>query len=99
EVVPGQHLVVGPLPGGEPVEVHAVRRQDSLRGTDPPVVGEVLAPPVEAAAVAPDLLDDPTHPAVAAREQSFDDPGLAVVVAEADRPAVATVRAHLLAEL
>ena len=71
----------------------------ALAGRDPAVVGEVLAPAVEPAAVAPDLLDDRADPAVAAREQSLDDAGLAVVVAEADRPAVPLVGADDVAQL
>ena len=66
---------------------------------DPAVVGEVLAPAVEPAAVAPDLLDHRADPAVAAGEQSLDDAGLAVVVAEADRAAVLLVGAHDIAQL
>ena len=53
-----------------------------------PLEREVLAPAVEARAVAPHLLDDRADPAVAAGEQSFDDARLAVVVAEADGLAV-----------
>src|SRR4029079_1763798 len=97
EVVPGEHLVVVALPGGVPVEVdidHGPRA-----ALQPPVVGEVLAPAVEPAAVAPDLLDDGADPAVAARQQSLDGAGLAVVVAETDRPAVPLVGAPHLAPL
>src|SRR5437016_2004096 len=85
QVVPGQHLGVLAFAGGVPVEVDRLVRQRLLGRRDPAVVGEVLAPPVEAAAVAPDLLDDPADPAVAAGQQALDDARLAVVVAEADR--------------
>src|SRR5215207_11251002 len=70
QVVPGQDLVLGALAGGEPVEVDAEGPQLLLRRRRPAVVGEVLAPAVELASVAPDPLDDPAHPAVAAGEQS-----------------------------
>ena len=64
-MVPGQDLVVAALAGGEPSEVDVGVGQGGLGGRDPAVVGEVLAPPVEAAAVAPDLLDDGADAAVA----------------------------------
>src|SRR6478672_6118116 len=91
EVVPRQDLVVLPLAGGEPGQVDAGAVEGARRGLGPAVVGEVLAPAVEAAAVAPDLLDDRADPAVTTREQSLDGAGLAVVVAEADRAAVLLV--------
>src|SRR3954465_3802773 len=47
EVVPGQDLVLLALAGGVPVDVDALL----LRGLHPAVVGEVLAPAVEDAAV------------------------------------------------
>jgi hypothetical protein len=72
--------------------------QLALGGNHPPVVGEVLAPPVEAPTVTPDGLDDPPDPPVAAREQALDDAGPAVVVAEADGRAVAAVGADRLAQ-
>src|ERR1700712_4448795 len=99
QVVPGQHLGVRPLPGGEPFEVDTGAGEPCLGRGDPAVVGEVLAPAVEPRAVAPDLLDDATHATVAAGQESFDDARLAVVVAEADGAAVLAVRAHLLAQL
>ena len=67
--------------------------QGLLGARHPAVVGEVLAPAVEAAAVLVDGADDRADPAVAAREQALDDAGLAVVVAEADRAAVLLVAA------
>ena len=91
QVVPGQHLVLGALAGGEPVEVDAEGRQLLGGRRRPAVEGEVLAPAVELAAVAPDPLDDPADPAVAAGEQSLDHAGLAVVVAQADGAADAAV--------
>src|SRR3712207_7086358 len=91
QVVPGQDLVLGALAGGEPVEVDAERRQLPGGGRRPPVVGEVLAPAVEPAALAPHPLDHPADPAVAAGEQALHDAGLAVVVAQADRAADAAV--------
>src|ERR671920_849267 len=66
EVVPRQHLVVVALAHGVPVEVDAGAGQRLLAGGDPAVVGEVLAPAVEPAAVAPDRLDDLADPAVPA---------------------------------
>ena len=99
EVVPGQHLVVVPLARGEPGEVDAGAVESALGRGDPAVVGEVLAPAVEAAAVAPHLLDDPADAAVAAREQSLDGAGLAVVVAEADGAAEALVLTDRVAQL
>ena len=59
----------------------------------------MLAPAVEAAAVAPHGLDDLADAAVTAREQALDDAGLAVVVAEPDGRAVALVGADRLAQL
>src|SRR4051794_39925082 len=99
EVVPGQHLGVVALPGGVPVEVDGGAGEPLVRGGHPAVVGEVLGPAVEAAARAPYLLDDPADPTVTAGEQSLDDPGAAVVVAEPDRPPVPLVGADVLAEL
>ena len=55
QVVPGQHLGVLALADGEPVEVDRGAGQRLLGGGGPAVVGEVLAPAVEPAAVAPDL--------------------------------------------
>src|SRR3954469_9021792 len=66
EVVPGQHLVVLALAGGEPGEVEPRARERALGALGPAVVGEVLAPAVEAAAVTPDLLDDRADAAVPA---------------------------------
>src|SRR4029079_1255033 len=92
EVVPGQDLVVVALAGGVPVEVDAGAGQGALAGREPAGIGEVLAPAVEAAAVAPDVLDDPAQAAVAAGQQSLDRARLAVVVAETDGAAVPLVR-------
>src|SRR5690606_25988267 len=91
EEVPRQALVDVALTRREPVEVDtgAVEGDRGLLG--PPVVAEVLAPAVEPAAVAPHALDHLAHAAVTARQQSFDDARLAVVVAEADRASVPLV--------
>src|SRR5690606_20155000 len=48
----------------------------------PPVEAEVLAPLLERAALAPDLLDDRAQPAVAPRQQALDQAGLRVVPGE-----------------
>src|SRR3954454_18488635 len=64
EVVPGQHLVVRTLAGGVPVEVDRRAGQRRRARRLPTVVAEVLAPPVEPTAVAPDRLDDAPDPAV-----------------------------------
>ena len=56
------------LAGGEPVEVDALRPSTSA-ALRPSAVGEVLAPAVEPAAVAPHLQDHRADPAVAAGEQ------------------------------
>src|SRR6478735_1515248 len=68
EVVPGEHLAVGALAGGEPREVDPGALEGTLRRRDPPVVGEVLAPAVEPTTVTPHLLDDATDPTVPAGE-------------------------------
>src|SRR3954452_10418278 len=49
EVVPRQHLVVAALAQGVPLEVHPGAGQAGLGRGEPAVVGEVLAPAVEAA--------------------------------------------------
>src|SRR6478609_3454222 len=99
QVVPGQHLLVGALAGGVPVDVDAGAGQALLGGGDPALVREVLAPAVEAAAVLVDGPDDGADPAVAAGEQALDDAGLAVVVAEADVLAELAVAADRVAQL
>ena len=99
EVIPGQDFGVLALAGRVPVEVDDVAGQCRRRRGDPAVVGEVLAPPVEAAAVLPGRADDPANSAIAAGEQSFDLAGLAVVVAEPDRPGVPAVAADGFAQL
>ena len=98
EVVPGQDLVLAALAGRVPVEVDAERRELAGGHRRPALVGEVLAPAVEAAAVAPDGLEHPADPAVAAGQQALDLPGLAVVVPVADRLADLAVRADRVAE-
>src|SRR5260370_36619344 len=70
-----------------------------LPGAPPPALDrEVLAPPVEARAIPPRRQDHAAHPAVAPGHQALDDPGLPVVVAVADRLAVAAVRPQRAAE-
>src|SRR3712207_433320 len=91
QVVPGQDLVLAALAGGVPVEVDAEGLELGGRGGGPALVGEVLAPAVEPAALAPHPLDHPADPAVAAGEEALDDARLAVVVAQADRAADAAV--------
>ena len=72
EVVPREHLVVVALADGVPVEVDAGVGERAPAGGHPAVVGEVLAPAVETAAVTPHLLDHGADTAVAAGEQSLD---------------------------
>src|SRR3712207_9321102 len=52
QVVPGQDLVLAALAGGVPVEVDAEGRQLPRGRLRPALVGEVLAPAVEPAALA-----------------------------------------------
>src|SRR5690606_20118718 len=99
EVVPGEDLLVGALAGGVPVDVDAERGEGLVGAGHPAVVGEVLAPAVEAAAVLVDRADHRADAAVAAGQQALDDAGLAVVVAEADGAAVLLVAADLVAQL
>ena len=73
EVVPGQHLVLGAVPVHVPVDVEAV----AGHGVDPELEVEALGPLLERAAVAPDVLDDRTEPAIAAADDALDDRGLA----------------------
>src|SRR6185295_5006190 len=82
EVVPREHLVPLPLARGEPLQRDVRQLLGRRRG--PPLVGEVLAPAVEPAAVAPHPLDHGADPPVAPREQALDQRGLPVVVAHAD---------------
>ena len=98
-MVPGQDLGLLAATGGVPVDVDPEGCQLASRALHPALVGKVLGPAVEAAAVTPDRLDDAADPPVTAREQALDDPGLAVVVAEADRGADAPVGADRVAQL
>src|SRR5690606_41658190 len=66
EVVTGKDLVLGALPGGEPVEVDPVRGQLLFRAADPALEGEVLVPTVEPATFPPNPFHDPADPPVAA---------------------------------
>src|SRR5690606_32236928 len=79
--------------------VDAVRGEHLGGRALPPLEAEVLAPAVEPPAVAPDRLDDLGDATIAARQQSLHDAGATVVVPEADRPAVALVGLHRLAQL
>src|SRR5690606_36375379 len=81
EVVPRQDLDLVALTQRVPVEVDGLVGQRLVRARGPPLVGEVLAPAVEAAAVLPHRADDLADPAVAARQQTLHDGGLALVVA------------------
>src|SRR3712207_9497292 len=98
QVVPGQDLVLAALAGRVPVEVDAEGRELGGRGGGPALEGEVLAPAVEPAALAPHPLDHPADPAVAAGEEALDDARLAVVVAQPDRAADPAVGVDGLAE-
>src|SRR3954453_9245753 len=72
QVVPGQHLELLALAGGEPVQVHAERGQRLGARLDPARVREVLAPAVETLALVPGSPDHRTDPPVTAREQALD---------------------------
>src|SRR5207248_3339229 len=85
EVVPRQHFGLLALTGRVPVERQRCAGEDLRARALPPLEREVLAPAVEPATVRPDATDHGTDPAVAAREQSFDDRRPPVVVADADR--------------
>ena len=99
EVVPRQHLVALAVTRGVPVDVDGLVGQRLLGRSHPAGEREVLAPPVEAATVVVHRLDDFPHATVAAREQSLDDAGLAVVVAEADGLGELAVGADGVAQL
>src|ERR1035438_4084310 len=58
EVVPGQHLVLLTLAGGEPGNVDRLVRQGDLGTPHPAFIAEVLAPAVEPGTVTPGGLDD-----------------------------------------
>src|SRR5690606_21419427 len=99
EVVPGEHLGVVALADGVPLRAHRCVRELGLAGGDPAVVGEVLAPTVEATALGPHPPDHRADAPVAAGEQALDRGRLAVVVPEADRLGVLPVRADVVAQL
>src|SRR5438105_752322 len=84
EVIPRQHFVGIALTGGEEGDVDSLTCERTLRGIDPTFVAEMLAPAVEAPAVTPNLLDHRADPSITAREQSFDQGRLAVVIAHPD---------------
>src|SRR6476469_8341545 len=98
-VVPREDLVLGAFAGGEPGQAHAERLQLGGRRGRPALVREVLAPAVEAAALAPDALDDPADPAVTAGQEAFDQARFAVVVTHADVAAQAAVGVHRVPQL
>ena len=91
-------LILRPLAGREPVDVHRLVGQRALPRGHPPLEREVLAPAVEPGAVAPGLEDHPTDTPVAPGEQPLDDPRASVVVSEPDRFAVVAVVADLVAQ-
>ena len=98
-MIPRQHLGMLTLARGEPVEIDRLIGKCGLGGRGPALEVEVLAPAVEARALTPGLQDDPAHTSVTAREQAFDDPGLAVVVAEPDGLAVLAIGPDGIAQL
>src|SRR3954447_68510 len=70
EVVPRQDLGLLALTRGVTVEAHRSLGEHLSAGLLPPLEREVLAPPVEAATVAPHLLDDRADSSIAAGQQS-----------------------------
>ena len=68
EVVPREHLGALALTRRVPGDVHGLVGERLLGGGHPPAEAEVLAPPVEPAAVLPDRPDHPADPPVAARQ-------------------------------
>src|SRR5690606_1465463 len=68
DMVPGEDFVLVTVAVDVPVEVEA----GTGDGVDPEVVAEVLAPLLEDAAPAPDVLDDRAEPAVAPAHEAFD---------------------------
>src|SRR5215212_1521662 len=99
KMIPRQDLVIVVFSCRVPVEVNAGAGQRTFRTCHPAVVREVLAPAVEAAAIAPDRLDDLADPAVAAAQQSLDCARLAVVIAEPDRSAVLAIPPDCIQQL
>src|SRR5690606_30142183 len=72
EMVPGQLLGVGPLPGWVPVQVHAEGGQLRRGRVAPPLGGEVLPPPVDPGTLLPLPPDHRAAPPVAAGQQALD---------------------------
>src|ERR1035437_5181279 len=99
EVVPGQHLVLLTLASGEPGDVDRLVRQGDLGTPHPAFIAEVLAPAVEPGTVTPGRLDDLADTAVTAGQQSFDDAGFAIVIAETDGRGVPPVAPDRVAQL
>src|SRR5450631_3287831 len=98
QVIPREHLAVITFARSIPCKVHRLPGQGLLSGPLPALEREVLAPPVEPCPVPPRRQDHAAHPAVAPGQQALDHPGLAVVVAEADRLGKAAVGAQRSAE-
>src|ERR1019366_276507 len=98
EVVPGQHLVLLTLASGEPGNVDRLVRPGDLGTTHQAGIAEVLAPAVEPGTVTPGRLDDLADTAVTAGQQSFDDAGLAIVIAETDGRGVPPVAPDRVAQ-
>src|SRR5580658_5408023 len=92
EVVPGEHLTVITFARSIPCQVHRLPDQGRLSRAQPPLVGEVLAPPVETPAIPPRRQDHAAHSPVTAGEQALDLARPPVVIAEADGLAVGAVR-------
>ena len=87
QVVPGQHLVLGAMAMGVPVDGQA----GPLGGVDPEVAVEVFAPLLEGAAAPPDVLDHGAQSSVAPAEQAFDQRGLGVVPLVLHAPVAAEI--------
>ena len=93
QVIPRQHLDVLALAGGVPVKIDSAALQALIGTGRPQLVGEVLAPAIEPAAVPPDRLDDRTDAAITPTQLSLDDARLPIVIAKSDRPVVLPVTA------
>src|SRR5947209_3813992 len=98
QVIPREHLAIFTFARSIPCKTHRLGGQGLLGGLPPALEREVLAPPVEPRAVPPRRQDHAAHPAVTPGQQALDDPGLAVVIAEADRLGGGAVGADRAAE-
>ena len=94
KVLPRQHLGPIALTRGEPVDVDPLVGQRGLRALHPAIEREVLAPSVETCAGPPRVLDHSAHASIPAREQTFHDSWLTVVIPKPNRFAVFTVRTN-----